>query len=551
MSRLKRKITFGLLIIFIASVFAFIRPGDRYFEIAKNLDIFATLFKEVNAYYVDEIDPEALIRTGIEAMLESLDPYTVYISEDDVEDYRTLTTGNYGGIGALIANINSNTVITMPHVGFPAHKAGLKIGDKIIAIDGVNVENKGSSEIGKLLKGRASTQVKIKILRFGVDQPIEFNIKRQKITINNVSYKGIISDNIGYIKLSDFTTGAGKEVKDALEELKEKGADKIILDLRGNPGGLLTEAINVSNVFISKGMEVVSTKGKIAEWNKTYKALNDPLDINIPMAVLTDRGSASASEIVSGVLQDYDRAVLIGRKTFGKGLVQATRPLSYNSQVKITTAKYYIPSGRCIQAIDYSVRNDDGSVGHIPDSLIVEFKTKGGRPVYDGGGLDPDFAVDQSIYAAITISLAQRGLIFDYATGYYYNNPEIKPANQFNLTEGDYKEFMHWLKDKDYDYVNSVENKIEDLANTAKERKYYSWLLDQIEIIKSKVSHDKKDDLVKFKEEIQRLLETEISSRYYLASGEIEFSLSYDNDVNNAIRVLKDKLLYTRFLAVK
>jgi len=551
MSRLKRKITFGLLSIFIVSVFAFNRPGDRYFEIAKNLDIFATLFKEVNAYYVDEIDPEALIRTGIEAMLESLDPYTVYISEDDVEDYRTLTTGQYGGIGALIANINNHTVITMPHVGFPAHKAGLKIGDEIIEIDGVNVEYKGSSEIGKLLKGQASTQVRIKILRLGVDKPIEINIIRHKITIDNVSYKGIISEDIGYIKLSDFTTGAGKEVKDALEELKEKGAGKIILDLRGNPGGLLTEAVNVSNVFISRGMEVVSTKGKIAEWNKTYKALNEPVDINIPIAVLTDRGSASASEIVSGVLQDYDRAVLIGRKTFGKGLVQATRPLSYNSQVKITTAKYYIPSGRCIQAIDYSVRNDDGSVGHIPDSLIVEFKTREGRPVYDGGGIDPDIAVDQAIYAPITVSLIQRGLIFDYATRYYYNNPGIKPANQFNLTEDDYEEFMHWLKDKDYDYVNSVENKIEDLANAAKESKYYSWLQDQIESIKSIVSHDKENDLVKFREEIQRLLEAEISARYYLVSGEIESSLRNDDDVINAIRVLNDKLLYSRFLAVK
>lgn len=551
MSRFKRKITFGLLSIFIVSVFAFNRLGDKYFEIAKNLDIFATLFKEVNAYYVDEIDPETLIGTGIEAMLESLDPYTVYIPEDDVEDYRSLTTGQYGGIGALIANINNHTVITMPHVGFPAHMAGLKIGDEIIEIDGGNVENNGSSEIGKLLKGHAGTQVKIKILRFGVDKPIEFNIIRQKITINNVSYKGIISGDIGYIKLSDFTTGAGKEVKEALEELKEKGAGKIILDLRGNPGGLLTEAVNVSNVFISKGSEVVSTKGKRTEWNKTYKALNEPVDINIPIAVLTDGGSASASEITSGVLQDYDRAVLIGRKTFGKGLVQATRPLSYNSQVKITTAKYYIPSGRCIQAINYRVRNDDGSFGNTPDSLIAEFKTKGGRLVYDGGGLDPDFVVDQTIYAAITFSLIQRGLIFDHATRYYYNNPEIKPANQFNLTENEYNEFIHWLKDKDYDYVTSVESKLEDLANTANESKYYTWLQDQIESIKSKISHDKEDNLVKFREEIQRLLEAEISSRYYLVPGQIESSLRYDDDVNNAVKVLNDKLLYSRVFAVK
>ena len=350
---------------------AFNRLDERYFEIAKNLDIFATLFKEVNTYYVDEINPNTFMRSGIEAMLRTLDPYTNYIAEDDIEDYRTMTTGQYGGIGALIGKRNKKNTVIMPYIGFPAHKAGLQIGDELILVDEIEVQEKTTSEISKLLKGQANTSLKLTIKRYGVDDQLELNLTREKITIDNVPYYGMVSEDVGYIKLSDFTTNAGKEVKNALLELKNEGATSIILDLRDNPGGLLNEAVNVSNVFIPKGSEVVSTRGKVRDWNKIYKALNIPVDTEIPVVVITNSRSASAAEIVAGVIQDYDRGVLVGQKTFGKGLVQATRPLTYNAQLKVTTAKYYTPSGRCIQAIDYSNRNEDGSVGKIPDSLKV------------------------------------------------------------------------------------------------------------------------------------------------------------------------------------
>ncbi len=407
------KIRGVILIAFIGiSVFAF-TPVNNYFDIAKNLDIFATLFKEVNTYYVDEVDPEKIINTGIEAMLSSLDPYTNYIPEKDLDDYRTMTTGEYAGIGSLIGKIGGKNMVTMPNKGFPAEKAGIKIGDEIIAVDGINVEKKSTSEISKLLKGKANTKVVVTIKRYGLTTPMDIHIVRGKIIIDNVPYYGMVTETIGYMRLSDFTTNATNEVRYALKDLKIKGATALVLDLRGNPGGLLHEAINICNIFLPKGREVVSTRGKLKEWNKTYNTLNAPYDVNIPLAVLTNHGSASAAEIVSGVIQDYDRGIIVGRKTFGKGLVQTTRPLTYNAQLKVTTAKYYTPSGRCIQALDYSHRNPDGSVGEIPDSLKTAYWTKNGRTVYDGGGIDPDIQIDNEYLAPITGSLIQKGLIFN------------------------------------------------------------------------------------------------------------------------------------------
>ena len=363
MGKYKNKVTLLLIsALAIGVLWAFNNPSEKYFEITKNLDIFATLYKEVNTYYVEDVDPNQLIKTGIDAMLESLDPYTNYIPEDDIEDYRTMTTGQYGGIGALIGTRNGKNMIIMPYEGFPAHNAGLKIGDEIIMVDGINVKEKAYTDISKLLRGQAKSTLQISVRRYGSSELVEVKMSREKITIDNVPYFGLVDDGIGYIKLSDFTTNAGKEVKNAVVDLKEQGATQFILDLRGNPGGLLNEAVNVSNIFIPKGSEVVSTKGKMTDWNKTYKALNPPVDTEMPLVVLVSSSSASASEIVAGVVQDYDRGVLVGQKTFGKGLVQATRPLTYNSQLKITTAKYYIPSGRCIQAIDYTSRNEDGGL---------------------------------------------------------------------------------------------------------------------------------------------------------------------------------------------
>jgi len=344
-----KKGLFGILIAAAAIIgFSFTAPAEKYFDIAKSLDIFATLFKEVNAYYVDEVDPKDLVSIGIDGMLQSLDPYTDYIPEENLEEFSIQTTGQYAGIGALIGVINNKTVITNPYEGFPANKAGLKVGDQIISVNGVNIEGKNTTQVSTLLKGKPNTEVKLVVRRAGNNEDLTLNINREKIKLNNVVYQGIVGENIGYIKLDDFTPGASKEVEAAVVDLKSQGAEKLILDLRDNPGGLLYEAVNIVSLFIPKGQEVVSTKGKVKDWNKTYVSLNKPIDTTTPLAVLTSGGSASAAEIVAGALQDYDRAILVGQKTFGKGLVQTTRQLSYNAQLKVTTAKYYIPSGRCI-----------------------------------------------------------------------------------------------------------------------------------------------------------------------------------------------------------
>ena len=549
----RRIITSVMVIILSGSLTAFktLNDSDRYFQIVKNLDIFATLFKEVNAYYVDEVNPNELIKVGIDAMLNSLDPYTDYIPEDDIEEYMTMTTGEYGGIGAFVDKKDGINTITMPYKDSPADKAGLKIGDQILKINGIDLADKDSDDISKLLKGASNSQIEMMIKRPYQDDPFIVTVKREKITINNVPYFGMVNDQIGYIRLTDFTTKAGKEVSNALKKLKSEGATGMILDLRGNPGGLLDEAINVSNVFIPKGVEVVSTKGKLENWTKEYKSLADPVDTEIPLVVLTDNGSASASEIVSGVIQDYDRGVLIGRKTFGKGLVQQTRPLAYNSQLKVTTAKYYIPSGRCIQAIDYSHRNPDGSVGKIPDSLKNEFKTANGRIVFDGGGLDPDVEVEQYEYAHISYSLLRNDLLFHYATKYAHEHPQIAPAKDFSLTDTEYDDFVKWLADKEYSYTTDVEKTMERLITVAKEEKYYADIEEQIMALKNATLHNKSADLTNFKREIKKVLEQEIVGRYYLQEGAIESTFNDDQDILTAIEVLSDSVRYKSLLNPK
>ncbi|MEO1054448.1 MAG: S41 family peptidase [Bacteroidota bacterium] len=549
MKRLKLILRSLILVVTVLVALSFALPTERYFEIAKNLNIFATLFKEVNAHYVDEVEPDKLIKTGIDAMLESLDPYTNYIPEDQIESFRTLTTGQYGGIGSLIGDINGRIVVTMPYEGFAAQKAGLRIGDEIIAINGVVVEGKGTGQISKLLKGQANTPVEIKVRRYGESEDLVFKFQRERIKVDNIQYSGILESTVGYIKLTDFTSGAGKEVNNAIDDLKKQGAKQIILDLRNNPGGLLNEAVNVSNAFVSKGSEIVSTKGKIKEWNKVYKALNNSKDTKIPLVVLVNGGSASASEIVAGVIQDYDRGVLIGRRSFGKGLVQTTRPLSYNSQLKVTTAKYYIPSGRCIQAIDYSIKNSNGSVGAIPDSLKAAFKTKSGRTVYDGGGLNPDIEITPKYYAPITVSLINKGLIFDYATEYAYKNNDISSAKTFQMSDSDYNDFKVWLRDKDYDYTTQVEATIDQLIKTSKKEKYFESIEKQIGTLKSGVMHNKEADVENFSEEIKEILEREIVSRYYFSKGEVEATFDDDEDIQKAIQVLKDSQNYKRLLS--
>jgi carboxyl-terminal processing protease len=447
----------SLLTLTACALFAFSPVNTNYFEISKNLDIFATLYREVNAYYVDDVDAGKLMRKAIDEMLNSLDPYTNYISESEIEDYRFQMTGQYGGIGSQIGQKDDYIMITDPYEGYPAQKEDLRAGDLLLEVDGNVVRGKNSSDISKLLKGQPGTKVKLKIRRDGEGDLIKV-LTREEIHVKNVPYSGMINEHTGYIRLQSFTNDAGKEVRNALIELKKNtGLTSVILDVRGNPGGLLHESVNIVNVFVPQQTEIVSTKGKIKESDKTYKTLDQPVDTEIPLVVLTNRSSASASEIVSGSIQDLDRGVIIGTRTFGKGLVQNTRPLSYGTQVKITTAKYYTPSGRCIQALDYSHRNEDGSVGVVADSLKKEFKTKNGRKVYDGGGVAPDIIVEHKNYSKITESLLTKQLIFDFATRYRASHPSIASAKEFRLTDKDFEDFKQYITGKEYDYSTASE----------------------------------------------------------------------------------------------
>ncbi|MBA4145629.1 MAG: peptidase S41 [Cytophaga sp.] len=545
---MKKRIAVLLIVVAGVAGLSFTPPAERYFEIAKNLDIFASLFKEVNALYVDEVNPNQLVRTGIDAMLNSLDPYTNYIPEDEVEDYRTMNTGQYGGIGALTREIGSRTVVTMLYEGYPAYKNGLKIGDEVIKLNDIELSKVSRQEAEQLMRGQVGTPVKLTVKRTGVAEPISIEFKREKIKMNNVPYFGMVSNEVGYVQLSDFTPEAGKEVRNGVIALKEKGAKSIIIDLRGNPGGLLFEAVNVCNIFIPKGKKVVDTKGKVEDSNITYETLNVPTDLDIPVAVLISRGSASASEIVAGTLQDYDRAVIIGEKSFGKGLVQLSRPLSYNSQVKITTAKYYTPTGRCIQVLDYSHRRQDGSVISVPDSVKKAFKTAKGRTVYDGGGIDPDIKIENTDASAITQVLYLNGFIFDFATQYAYKHPTIANAKDFSLTDAEYQEFVTWMQGKNYNYRSLAEVQLTSLIEEAKRERYYTELKPQLDQINARLTEKRKHDLITFKDQIKMVLEEDIASRYYLERGAVETGFKYDSEVKKAIEVLNNKAQYNKIL---
>lgn len=547
---MKKKFFWLFSLITIITALSFTKPAERYFEIAKNLDIFATLFKEVNALYVEEVNPNKLVRTGIDAMLGSLDPYTNYIPEDEVEDFRTVNTGQYGGIGAITREIGNRTVVTMLMEGYGAQRGGLKIGDEIIKIDDINLSKLSREESSQIMKGQVGTPVSLTVKRVGADEPIKLEFKRERIKLTNVPYSGLIDQDIAYIQLSDFTPDAAKEVKNALIALKEKGAKSVVLDLRGNPGGLLIEAVNITNLFIPKGKLVVSTKGKIPENNLSYETLNLPIDTEIPVTVLINRGSASASEIVAGTLQDYDRAIVIGEKSYGKGLVQVSRPLSYNSQLKVTTAKYYTPTGRCIQVLDYGHRRDDGSIGSIPDSLKKSFKTTNGRVVYDGGGIDPDIRTENLEAHMLTQVLFEKGYLFDYATQYVSKRTEPVDPRTFSLNDEAYQEFVNWMKPKNYAYKSYMEYQLQQFTEEAKKEKYYPELKAQLDLVSSRIAESKKNELMLHKEEIKMLLEEDIVSRYYLEKGSVESGFKYDKDIKTATEVLRNDSRYKKLLNI-
>jgi carboxyl-terminal processing protease len=524
-------------------------PNEQGFEIVKNLDIYSNVIKELNTNYVDDINPGELTKTAIDAMLESLDPYTNFITENEIEDYKFITTGEYGGIGALIHQQGDYVVISEPYEGAPAQKSDLRAGDIILEINGQSAKGKSYSDVSAILKGQSGTSITLKIQRPGEEAPIEKTLTREIIKIDNIPYSGMLDHGIGYIKLTSFTQTAASEVKQAFLKLREKGDVKgVIIDIRGNGGGLLNEAVDIVNLFIDRGQEVVSTKGKLPDKNHTYKTMNAPVDDNIPLAVLVDGQSASASEILSGSIQDLDRGVIIGRRTFGKGLVQNVVPLSYNAQMKVTVAKYYIPSGRCIQAIDYSHKNKEGVFGKIPDSLITAFKTKDGRTVYEGRGINPDIHTDEVDYSNIALTLYSKYLIFDFATKFRRENPVIPPADQFEISDSIFNSFVAFISDKNYDYKTKSEDALEALRRNAEKENYFNAIKSEYDALKNQMQNDKKSDLTKFKSQICELLKQEIISRYYYQKGKIISSLKTDKDIAEAITVLTDQALYKSVL---
>ena len=517
------------------------------FEIAKSIDIYNSLMRELNLNYVDEINPGELNETAIKAMLDGLDPYTVFIPESDIENAKFMTTGEYGGIGALIQYDGEFTRISEPYYGWPAQKAGLIAGDVILEVNGVDCKKKNTQQVSEMLKGQPGTEVTLKIKRYGEEKPLTKVLQREKVKIDNIPYYTVFDNGVGYLSLSGFTRDAAKEMKEKVLEMKKNHQLKgFIIDLRGNGGGLMNEAVDIVNMFIPKGKVVVSMKGKAANANSTHPTMNEPVDLDIPLAVLVDGNSASASEIVAGALQDYDRAVIIGERTFGKGLVQNILPLSYNTQMKVTVAHYYIPSGRCIQEIDYSKNrnresdtlNSKLSTLNSQDTLGKAFKTLGGRTVYEGHGIMPDVKVKRDPYATVTAYLYGKNYIFDYANKFYSEHKSIDSADRFKIDEATYQDFMNFVKAKDFSYTTESEKAIEKLKKTAKDEGYLEKIQPQIEQLEKNFAAEKENDLISNRKDIEELLRSEIVGRYYYQKGRIISTLNDDPDLKRAFEIL-------------
>ena len=524
---------------------------DKGFEISKNLEIFANVYKNVHQNYVDDVEPGKLMKTAIDAMLSSLDPYTNYYAESDMEDVKLQLLGEYGGVGALIHQEGNKIYVAEPYEGLPADKAGLKAGDRILEVNGESTDGKSTSDVSGAMRGQAGSSVKLKLEREG--KTFEKTLTRQEIKLPNVPYSGMVMGNVGYIKLDEFTQEAGKNVREAFKRLKAQNPDMkgVIIDLRGNGGGLMAEAVDIVNIFVKKGELVVETKGKVASKNIRSYTRNAPEDTEIPVAVLIDGYSASASEIVSGSLQDFDRAVILGTRSYGKGLVQNILPMAYNTQMKVTVSKYYIPSGRCIQAIDYSHRDENGRAIRVPDSLKTAFKTRNGRTVYDGFGIEPDVEVEPEYISQLSITLVQKFLIFNYVNKFVKEHATIAPASEFEVSDEIYNDFVKWLKDKDYSYTTATERMLKDLRDMAKEESYYEALSKELDKLEEQLKKDKADDLTKFKGEISELLKREILCRYYYQKGRVEGALKNDKEVRKAVEILNDQKTYNELLTKK
>ncbi|MCO6478108.1 MAG: S41 family peptidase [Phaeodactylibacter sp.] len=532
----------GIISLLFIGMAASFQPENKYFEILKNIEIFTNLYKEINTYYVDEVDPGHLMRTGIDAMMGSLDPFTNYISESEIEGYRFMTEGKYNGIGAISQKMGDFVTITELYKDQAADKAGLRPGDQIIAVDGQDATGKDPDAINNILRGFPGTSVELTIRRPGRAGDFNIQLVRGEVQVPNVPYHGMLGEDIGYVALTTFTREAGSNVANAVRELKEQnpGLKGVIFDLRGNGGGLLNEAVNVCNVFIPRGELVVTTKGKVKDWDRSFSTMNQPVDLDIPLTVLINKNSASASEIVSGVIQDYDRGVLIGQRSYGKGLVQNTRDIGYNSKLKLTTAKYYIPSGRCIQSVKY----EEGEPIHIPDDQRTPFKTRNGRTVLDGGGVKPDMMIDKFTDAAIVRGLLEQHLIFDYVTQFCLKHDSISPVEAFRFE--DYADFVQFLENRQFDYDTESEKLLKKLVEESTEEGYE--LDAQINALEAKIDADKKDALMDNKAVIIDLIEKEIASRYYYQEGKIKMGLRNDAEIEEAVKLLREKNEYQALL---
>ena len=525
------------------------KPDERTFRISKNLTIFNSLFRDLDLFYVDTLNYDKMIKSTIDNMLEKLDPYTVYMPEEETDDLTFMTTGEYAGIGAVIMKKGKDICISDPYEGMPAQRNGIRAGDVILEVDGKNIEGLSVSDVSALLKGTPSTTIKLKLKRPGAKKTLEIGFVREKIQVNPVAYSAVIADKIGYVMLSEFTDRAGIELKNSISEmLKQHQIESLVLDIRNNGGGLIDEAVKIVGYFVPKGTEVVTTKGKNKEADRIYKTPLDPIFPQMKLVVLANRSSASASEILAGSIQDLDRGVIVGERTFGKGLVQNIRPISYGGHLKVTTAKYYIPSGRCIQAIDYSHRNEDGSVGHIPDSLTSEFKTRNGRKVRDGGGIVPDTLTKDERKLNIAYYIFAQNLYFDYATMYVQNHPNIVSPDKFSLSDADFKLFSDYLVEKKFTYTTQTEKYYKELFDMAKYEGLDKNASDEFAALKAKLMPDIKKSIEENKAEISELLSLELIKRYYYQKGQIQYSLRTDKDLKAAIDLLKPEGRYLNIL---
>ncbi len=541
-----------------ATAFLFIHArssNDPYFEISKNLDIYSNLFKELNTYYVDPIEPGKLVKTGVDAMLEDLDPYTNFITESDIEEYEFMTTGKYGGIGANMHRKGDEIYIGDVYENSPAQKAGLHSGDVVLTIDNQVVKGKSVEDLSSLLKGSPGTQLTMKIKDAYTGAENSKIITRGEIEISSVPYAALIGEkkDIGYVKLTQFTQGCARMVRDAFDSLQkaQPAMRGLVFDLRNNPGGLVDEAVNICNIFVDRDQLVVSTKGKIPDMDKEYRTAGTVWNKDIPLTIIVNKSSASASEIVSGTVQDLDRGVILGERSYGKGLVQVTRPLGFNSHLKLTIARYYTPSGRCIQALDYTHRNADKSVSVFADSMKKSYKTMNGRTVLSGGGIEPDVKIKDDPMSMIAVTLYTKNYLFDYATEYAGKHPTIPEAAKFSLSDAEFNDFTKWLDKKDYSYKTETEDELDSLKAMAVKEKYYEDSKKEFESLKAKLSHDKKQDLLKNKDNVRYMLENEIVSRYYFTRGRIAQNLQHDKELDKAIAILNQPTEYKAILKVK